>query len=140
MRTWQRTALGRQALHPIAVLAQEVPCAARSDTTSLPTVVARAMQSEADMRALVTWGSKHGGTAGIGQIVAHALQTRGIEVVAAPVDDVAYDSRWNARRTKPGAFARANTPGIFAAAPAKAEEMYAPETYGRSNAESVAID
>jgi menaquinone-dependent protoporphyrinogen oxidase len=47
------------------------------------------MHSEADMRTLVAWGSKHGGTAGIGQIIARALAARGIEVVAASVDDVA---------------------------------------------------
>jgi menaquinone-dependent protoporphyrinogen oxidase len=70
-------------------LAQEVRHASPSTTISPPAFVARAMQSEADMRALVTWGSKHGGTAGIGQIIARALTARGIEVVAASVDDVA---------------------------------------------------
>jgi hypothetical protein len=36
--------------------------------------------------------------------------------------------------------ARATTPGTFAAAPAKAEEMYAPETFGRSNGETIVIE
>jgi uncharacterized protein YfaS (alpha-2-macroglobulin family) len=36
--------------------------------------------------------------------------------------------------------ARATTPGTFAAAPAKAEEMYAPETFGRSTGETVVIE
>jgi uncharacterized protein YfaS (alpha-2-macroglobulin family) len=36
--------------------------------------------------------------------------------------------------------ARATTPGIFVAAPAKAEEMYSPETFGRSTGVSVVIE
>ena len=36
--------------------------------------------------------------------------------------------------------ARATTPGTFVAAPAKAEEMYAPETFGRSTGETVVIE
>ena len=36
------------------------------------------------MRVLVTWSSKHGGTEGIGRMVAEALGQRGIEVVATP--------------------------------------------------------
>jgi uncharacterized protein YfaS (alpha-2-macroglobulin family) len=35
---------------------------------------------------------------------------------------------------------RATTPGTFIAAPAKAEEMYSPETFGRSNGLTVVID
>ncbi len=35
---------------------------------------------------------------------------------------------------------RATTPGTFIAAPAKAEEMYAPETFGRSNGATVVIE
>jgi len=35
---------------------------------------------------------------------------------------------------------RATTPGVFIAAPSKAEEMYAPETFGRSNGMSVVIE
>jgi len=35
---------------------------------------------------------------------------------------------------------RATTPGVFAAAPAKAEEMYAPETFGRTSGTTVTID
>jgi uncharacterized protein YfaS (alpha-2-macroglobulin family) len=35
---------------------------------------------------------------------------------------------------------RANTPGTFAAAPAKAEEMYAPETFGRTSGTLVTIE
>ncbi|HXU07295.1 MAG TPA: flavodoxin domain-containing protein [Polyangia bacterium] len=37
------------------------------------------------MRVLVTWGSKRGGTAGIGQMIAIMLEARGIDVVAVPV-------------------------------------------------------
>jgi menaquinone-dependent protoporphyrinogen oxidase len=40
------------------------------------------------MRVLVTWGSKRGGTAGIGQILAAELASRGIDVVAAPAAEV----------------------------------------------------
>lgn len=40
------------------------------------------------MRLLVTWGSKRGGTAGIGRIIANALERRGYEVVAAPAHEV----------------------------------------------------
>ena len=36
--------------------------------------------------------------------------------------------------------ARATTPGIFIAPPAKAEEMYEPETFGRSGSDTVIID
>jgi hypothetical protein len=36
--------------------------------------------------------------------------------------------------------ARATTPGIFIAAPAKAEEMYTPETFGRSSGEVVVVE
>jgi hypothetical protein len=35
---------------------------------------------------------------------------------------------------------RAKTPGTFLAAPAKAEEMYSPETFGRSTGETVVIE
>ncbi|HEX7703700.1 MAG TPA: hypothetical protein VF403_23325, partial [Kofleriaceae bacterium] len=35
--------------------------------------------------------------------------------------------------------ARASTPGTFVAAPAKAEEMYSPETFGRSAGTTVTI-
>jgi uncharacterized protein YfaS (alpha-2-macroglobulin family) len=35
---------------------------------------------------------------------------------------------------------RATTPGTFIAAPAKAEEMYSPETFGRSSGETVVIE
>jgi uncharacterized protein YfaS (alpha-2-macroglobulin family) len=37
-------------------------------------------------------------------------------------------------------FARATTPGIFNAPPLKAEEMYAPETFGRSASERVIVE
>lgn len=40
------------------------------------------------MRVLVTWGSKHGGTAGIGRIVGEVLAESGFEVVSAPAEDV----------------------------------------------------
>ncbi len=36
--------------------------------------------------------------------------------------------------------ARATTPGTFLAAPAKAEEMYSPETFGRSTGTVVIIE
>jgi uncharacterized protein YfaS (alpha-2-macroglobulin family) len=35
---------------------------------------------------------------------------------------------------------RATTPGTFVAAPAKAEEMYNPETFGRSNGVRVVVE
>lgn len=40
------------------------------------------------MRVLVTWGSKHGGTEGIGRIVADTLAARGHDVVACSADEV----------------------------------------------------
>jgi uncharacterized protein YfaS (alpha-2-macroglobulin family) len=36
--------------------------------------------------------------------------------------------------------ARATTPGVFLAAPSKAEEMYSPETFGRSAGQTVVIE
>jgi uncharacterized protein YfaS (alpha-2-macroglobulin family) len=36
--------------------------------------------------------------------------------------------------------ARATTPGVFFAAPAKAEEMYSPETFGRSTGQTVVVE
>ena len=36
--------------------------------------------------------------------------------------------------------ARATTPGTFVVPPAKAEEMYAPETFGRSSSDRVIIE
>lgn len=38
------------------------------------------------MRILVTWGSKRGGTEGIGRVIASTLEERGFEVVATPVE------------------------------------------------------
>ena len=35
---------------------------------------------------------------------------------------------------------RATTPGTFVAAPAKAEEMYSPEVFGRSTGTTVVIE
>ena len=35
---------------------------------------------------------------------------------------------------------RATTPGLFVAPPAKAEEMYAPETFGRSGTDWVVVE
>jgi uncharacterized protein YfaS (alpha-2-macroglobulin family) len=66
------------------------------------------------------------------------------------------ESRWdftNLRDNRSEAFAlslaegqrrmvyvvRATTPGVFIAAPAKAEEMYSPETFGRSAGEVVEV-
>lgn len=54
------------------------------------------MQPAEGMRVLVTWGSKHGGTEGIGRIIAQALETRGIEVVAASAEKVAGLDGFNA--------------------------------------------
>jgi menaquinone-dependent protoporphyrinogen oxidase len=62
------------------------------------------------MRVLVTWGSKRGGTEGIGRVLAEALEARGLEVVAAPaqrapglggfaaviVGGALYANRWSA--------------------------------------------
>jgi hypothetical protein len=36
--------------------------------------------------------------------------------------------------------ARATTPGTFAVPPAKAEEMYAPEVFGRSSSDWVIVE
>jgi menaquinone-dependent protoporphyrinogen oxidase len=48
---------------------------------------------EENMRILVTWSSKRGGTEGIGRTVGEALQGNGLEVLAAPVNEVrAIDS------------------------------------------------
>jgi len=69
-----------------------------------------------------------------------------------------YDSRWydhqNLRDNRAEVFksllyqgtwdysyvARATTPGAFIASPAKAEEMYSPETFGRSHTDFVTIE
>jgi uncharacterized protein YfaS (alpha-2-macroglobulin family) len=68
-----------------------------------------------------------------------------------------HDARWdftNLRDERSEAFAlemgeglhrfsytvRAKTPGTFVAAPAKAEEMYTPETFGRSTGQTVVIE
>jgi len=40
------------------------------------------------MRVLVTWGSKRGGTEGIGRILAATLQEQGFDAVAAPAEEV----------------------------------------------------
>jgi hypothetical protein len=37
-------------------------------------------------------------------------------------------------------FARATTPGLFVVPPAKAEEMYAPETFGRGKTDRVLVE
>jgi uncharacterized protein YfaS (alpha-2-macroglobulin family) len=36
--------------------------------------------------------------------------------------------------------ARATTPGTFVVPPAKAEEMYAPETFGRTGTDRVVVE
>jgi menaquinone-dependent protoporphyrinogen oxidase len=46
------------------------------------------LTKENEMRVLVTWGSKRGGTADIGRIVGDALAAKGFDVVAAPVGEV----------------------------------------------------
>lgn len=60
------------------------------------------------MRVLVAWGSKRGGTAGIGRILGESLQTHGFDVLAVSIDEVLtldsfdavivggalYSSRW----------------------------------------------
>lgn len=48
------------------------------------------------MRVLVTWGSKRGGTEGIGRLVADALAERGFEVTAAPAGEVKRASDFDA--------------------------------------------
>jgi hypothetical protein len=40
------------------------------------------------MRVLVTWGSKRGGTAGIGRVLGDALGSYGFEIVAVPPREV----------------------------------------------------
>ncbi len=75
------------------------------------------------MRVLVTWGSKRGGTEGIGQILAAELKARGHLVVAAPAADVQtlagidaaviagaiYANRWPAPLRR---FVRRNTAAL----------------------------
>ena len=46
-----------------------------------------------------------------------------------------YEGVWNYSY-----LARATTPGNFVAPPAKAEEMYAPETFGRSKTDFVKVE
>ncbi|MBN2369141.1 MAG: hypothetical protein JXO72_01495 [Vicinamibacteria bacterium] len=48
------------------------------------------------MRVLVTWGSKRGGTEGIGRILGEALEAHGFEVVAAPADRAGNPDRFDA--------------------------------------------
>lgn len=48
------------------------------------------------MRVLVTWGSKLGGTAGIGEILAEKLRRAGFEVVARPAKEVRDLREFNA--------------------------------------------
>jgi menaquinone-dependent protoporphyrinogen oxidase len=48
------------------------------------------------MRVLVTWGSKRGGTEGIGRIIGEALQAHGIDVVAAPAAQTGKLDRFDA--------------------------------------------
>jgi menaquinone-dependent protoporphyrinogen oxidase len=74
----------------------------------------RSVMTRRARRVLVTWGSKMGGTEGIGRIVGQTMEARGLEVVAASVDEIAspegfdvvivggglYGNRWpaNVRR------------------------------------------
>jgi menaquinone-dependent protoporphyrinogen oxidase len=44
--------------------------------------------ADVDMRVLVTWGSKRGGTEGIGRILAESLRQHGVEVVAVSAGQV----------------------------------------------------
>jgi uncharacterized protein YfaS (alpha-2-macroglobulin family) len=37
-------------------------------------------------------------------------------------------------------ISRATTPGVFVTPPAKAEEMYAPETFGRTGTEVIVVE
>jgi menaquinone-dependent protoporphyrinogen oxidase len=46
------------------------------------------MAGKMDMRVLVTWGSKRGGTEGIARIIADELHALGVEVIAMPACDV----------------------------------------------------
>jgi alpha-2-macroglobulin len=48
--------------------------------------------------------------------------------------DLLYEGVWHYSY-----IARATTPGDFVASPAKAEEMYAPETFGRSHTDYVKV-
>lgn len=75
------------------------------------------------MRVLVTWGSKRGGTAEIGRMIARALEQKGYEVVAASADDVEavdsfdtviiggalYANRWPSNVSR---FVRRHVPGL----------------------------
>ncbi|MEW5721661.1 MAG: alpha-2-macroglobulin family protein [Thermodesulfobacteriota bacterium] len=59
------------------------------------------------------------------------LRDERVEAFASLLWDGVYDYTY---------IARATTPGRFIAGPAKAEEMYAPETFGRSRTETVVIE
>jgi len=52
----------------------------------------------------------------------------------------AFDMHMEEGRHQFSYTVRATTPGTFVAAPAKAEEMYSPETFGRSSGQTVVID
>jgi menaquinone-dependent protoporphyrinogen oxidase len=51
---------------------------------------------EVKMRVLVTWGSKRGGTEGIGRILGEALEAHGFEVTAASADRAVKPDRFDA--------------------------------------------
>lgn len=48
------------------------------------------------MRVLVTWESRNGGTAGIGQVVAGVLEGRGFDVTALPAEEASDLGRFDA--------------------------------------------
>jgi menaquinone-dependent protoporphyrinogen oxidase len=48
------------------------------------------------MRVLVAWGSKRGGTEGIGRLIGDELRARGFEVVATAIDQVRQLHRFDA--------------------------------------------
>jgi menaquinone-dependent protoporphyrinogen oxidase len=54
----------------------------------MPATTGPALEEEIDMRVLVTWGSKHGGTEGIGRMLGAALAGHGLVVVNCPVEQV----------------------------------------------------
>jgi menaquinone-dependent protoporphyrinogen oxidase len=64
------------------------------------------------MRVLLTWGSKHGGTEGIAQIVGQVLTARGFEIVSAPVREITTLDGFDAVVVGSGLYANRWLPNV----------------------------